>query len=143
MLRQILVQQLGTAVDYLCRLPVMAQLSTLLSHAVAAIAKATRADRSMFENPFYIKSLHEPSQYFMLYLYAEMLHISFTQLIVSPTAFLCRLERQLQCPCRSCCGDFELVVPGRNDASAGKGPPECFLSKKLTRMIHHCNSLTA
>ncbi len=70
----------------------MAQLSTLPSYAVAAIAKAARAEVSMFENPFYIESPPEPSQYFMLYLYAEMLHISFTQLIVSPTAFLCRLK---------------------------------------------------
>ncbi len=46
----------------------MAQLSTLLSHAIPAIAKAARAEGSMFENPFYIKSLPEPSQYFMLYI---------------------------------------------------------------------------
>lgn len=70
----------------------MAQLCTLLPYALTAIAKAARAEGSMFENPFYIKSLTEPSQYFMLYLHAEMLHISFTQLIVSPTAFLCRLK---------------------------------------------------
>lgn len=70
----------------------MAQPSTLLSYAVTAIAKAARAEGSMFENAFYIKSLPEPSQYFVLYLYAEMSHISFTQLIVSPTAFLCRLQ---------------------------------------------------
>ena len=35
----------------------MAQLSTLRPHAVTAIAKAARAEGSMFENPFYIKSL--------------------------------------------------------------------------------------
>ena len=34
----------------------MAQLSTLPSYAVAAIAKAARAEVSMFENPFYIES---------------------------------------------------------------------------------------
>jgi hypothetical protein len=96
----------------------MAQLSTLRPHAVTAIAKAARAEGSMFENPLYIKSLPEPSQYFMLY-HPSGNVTHFVQLAhCESNCISLQAERQLQCPCRSCCGEFELVVPGRNDASA-------------------------
>ncbi len=136
LVRQILVQQIGTVVHHLSRLPSWLSSVRCVPTRLQRSPKLPGQKEACSKILSTLKVSPEPSQYFMLY-HPSGNVTHFVQLAhCESDCISLQAERQLQCPCRSCCGEFELVVPGRNDASAPlakilsasfqKGCPETF-----------------